>query len=366
MKRLLAWLCVLFGVAALIVSTSRSIMHSIAAARDVSDYTPWWAIQHSDWGDLVGMSYLDDVPKFREAKRYNFGKADTCDKTVDLYQWGDSYLQDVPDSVYRHVSAYHFLFRNDSFTFKLDTTKRNILIIESAERFVRSKFRDTGFINYLNIACAESRSQNPDIGLVKYPVRHIATASVLPDFNIDDLFNKKINQNLEYNLFNYNFLKRPRLLKADINYYSFNRASGDVAVSDNGQYLFFKPTITNPDVASSYESVNTRQIDSIVNSLNKIYIHYKRAGFSEIYLGIIPNPASILQPEGYNDLIPLVQGHPALKMRVIDLYSVFKQHKKPATLYRAGDTHWNDNGMKIWLEKVNKIMDEEATKLTNM
>ncbi len=177
-------------------------------------------------------------------------------------------------------------------------------------------------------------------------------ASILPQLSVDNFFNKYINQNLQCNLFNYNFIIPVFECKAALNYYIFNRASGDAMISEDRNFLFLKETVSKTDIGSSYVPVNNSDITGIVNNFNKIYAHYKEEGFSEVYLSIIPNSATIVQPEGYNNLIPLIQNDVRLKMKVIDIYSVFK--KSSDLYFLPGDTHWNFKGKQLWLDVVNE------------
>jgi hypothetical protein len=73
-----------------------------------------------------------------------------------------------------------------------------------------------------------------------------------------------------------------------------------------------------------------------------------------VYLSIIPNTASVVQPEGYNNLIPLIQTDPRLKIKVIDSY--FMLGATPDSFFYRGDTHWNLHGKQKWVDKVNKLI----------
>ena len=140
--------------------------------------------------------------------------------------------------------------------------------------------------------------------------------------------------------------------KAALNYYVFNRASGDVVISNDRKFLFYKETVSKTDVGSSYFPVTAGDAANIVDVMNNIYEHYRAGGFAEVYVSIIPNSPTIMQPEGYNNLIPMVQNDPRLKMKVIDIYTVFKNSKD--VYYLPGDTHWNHNGKQRWLDLVNE------------
>ena len=146
--------------------------------------------------------------------------------------------------------------------------------------------------------------------------------------------------------------------KAALNYYVFNRASGDVVISKDRNMLFLKKTVGFEETGSSYAPIPPGQITQLVNNFNLISGYYRKSGFADVYLSIIPNPATIAQPQGYNDFIPLLQNDPRLHMKVIDIYSVFKNN--PGEWYLPGDTHWYNKGKQAWLDVVNNVLVKDA------
>lgn len=90
----------------------------------------------------------------------------------------------------------------------------------------------------------------------------------------------------------------------------------------------------------------------MVDSLNAISDRYKRAGFREVYLNIIPNKVTMLEPQRgtYNHLIERIQNHPALRVPVIDTYGTYRRLPRPP--YLKSDTHWDCSGRAIWLKQV--------------
>jgi hypothetical protein len=294
------------------------------------------------------MAYLDKEKEFYEAKDYRFSRpADTGN--IDLYVYGDSYVREVPDSAFGHLSHYHFARRDyEDLTYRLDPHKKNILIIEDAERFIRLYFKYFSIFDHVI-------KENPTS--CSGPAK-TALLGIKSDF----LFNPGINYNLEFNLFGYAFMDPVKLWKASATYRLFGRTCGDVVVSENGQYLFLRQTVEAHDPLSSYEPIGPQEFALLTSHLNTIYEHYKKEGFDEVYLSIIPNPVSILQPQYYNGLIPALQKEPTLQMPVIDVYSLFAGSPDPGRLYRVGDTHWNNNGLQVWIGLVNKLLSGVAGK----
>lgn len=361
-KKIAAFIGILFSIAVLYVSTSRSCMSYIYANRIWGGpHNKWYSPYRSKGGDLTGMAYLDGIRKFVEPMSYTFEKAiDSTPANIHLLLYGDSYTKDIPDSAFACISHYDYGRRGyTNIAYTLDSNEKNILVIEIGERFLRDYFSKIFIFNNVGPDVHAATTTTPTAPFIA--PRHYASFA-LPDLGfVDSMFNPNINQNIEQNVFNYAIINPIRILKATFNYHFFNRASGDVIVSKNNNALFLKETAITTGKPSSYSEITDQELFTIVNNINTIYDSYTQRGFKAVYLSIIPNPASILQPEGYNNLIPKVQNHPGMKVPCINVYDVFKADKDPARLYRQGDTHWNNKGMHIWLNMINA----ELQKLNN-
>jgi hypothetical protein len=339
---------IVVGLVVLWASTSRSAMEYISNKRDG---IAWWCTYPCKNGDLVSMSYLDAVRRFNPPpdKTPYRRPVDKGIKNTVLYLHGDSYTWPVRDTNFSGLAGYHYLARGAQFYYKLDTTKRNVLLIEVTERMVRDYFANTRMMDEVKDSAALNATS---LHLSQFSQqKHYAG---FPSLTIDTFFNKNINQNLQCNLFNYNFIIPMFEYKAALNYYLFNRASGDVVISNDRNFLFLKQTVSKDEASSSYGPLSRDEVSNIVKNFNTIYDHYTAEGFSEIYLSIIPNPATIMQPEGYNQLIPLIQKSAGLKMTVLDMYAEFRNTNE--VLYLPGDTHWNKKGIQRWVDRVNAIL----------
>ncbi len=349
-KKVLSYFFIVFGLAALVMSTSRRAMQFISEARDNEK---WWGAYPCKHGDLVSLSYLDFVKKFNPPRDLTPIKTPVYNgtKNTALYLHGDSYSYHLRDSNFAGLSTFFPIDRNHGAKYHLDPAKRNILLIEVSERYLRTYFSGLQMLKEVIDTQAAKKGTaliTPTNGLNKYD------ASVLPDIHVSDLFNKYINQNLQCNLFNYNFIIPMFEFKAALNYHLFNRASGDVVISNDRNFLFLRETVSKTDIGSSYVPLNEGDITLLVNNFNLIYDHYKKEGFSEVYLSMIPNSATVMQPDGYNNLIPSVQNDPRLEIKIIDAWTAFK--KSSEILYLPGDTHWNNQGRQLWLDLVNAML----------
>lgn len=347
MKKVLSYFFILFGIGLMAASTHKGLMGRISAYR--TDLKGPLGEHNSPAGDLVRMSYLDNVPKYFEKRSYAFKKnPDSVPRNIDLYFLGDSYTMSIPDSAYAHINKFAFGRRGFfNLTYdKLDSSKRNILLVEITERFVRTWFEQPKIFS-----CVVRKSDAVVSGKPPGLMSRI----------LDRFFNEKINQNLEYNMFNYNFINWIRQMKAEMNYSLFHRVSGDVALSDDGEYVFIRQTVELSDKQSSYKKIEKEELLNIVKTIDTAYRHYKNEGFQEIYFSFIPNSATILQPQNYNELIPALEKELSKAgIPFIPIYDQFKSHPSPATLFRVGDTHWNNNGCQMWLQAVNQTLIKES------
>ncbi len=342
---------ILFCFAVLCLSTSRTTMQFLFDIRDVDK---WYGFFQGNHGDLASMSHLDYVHKFYDPKAYFLKRTSyKGPKNTVLFIHGDSNIWKISDSVFAGVCDYKFIGWSNPFKYKLDKAKRNVLIIEVGERLLREYYNTTEILD--EFTDTSMLKKNAMIGPATWQGNKYS-GSMVPWFNLDDLFNKNINQNIAGNLFSYKFMTPMFGYKAAINYYLFNRASGDVVISDDRQYLFYKQTIGPSYKGSSFSYLGPDEITHLITNFNTIYDYYKYSGFDQIYLSIVPNTVTILQPKGYNNLIPLIQHDPRLKIPVIDIYSVFKDSKKE--YFQHGDTHWNIDGKQKWIDMVNDTLLE--------
>jgi hypothetical protein len=349
-RKIVSIFFIFIGLALLIISSSEHLMKNIITER--SALNNCFGIHQSPGGDLVSISYLDKVKRFQEKYEYKFVKPvdDSGSRNIDLYIYGDSYLMEIPDSAFSSINSYHFCRRSyEDLNYSLDPHKKNILIIEIAERFARSEFE-------LQETMRHFKKKQPEISFLRLSAHPVIYAKFL-DLEI---FSPDINRNLEFNLYGYRFWDQVKFAKASLTYYLFKRAVGDAVVSDDGNRLFLKQTMAENDRLSSYYPIDQKEIHEMFVNLNATYDYYKADGFDEVYLSIIPNPVTILQPLHYNGLIPQLQNPGRLKgMHIIDMYNLFSHDPNPGRLFRIGDTHWSNNGIKLWLKTVNAELKKQ-------
>jgi hypothetical protein len=274
-------------------------------------------------------------------------KCDTLKKVIDLYALCDSYIWMIipSDTFYCNVDKWQFATVNalNYLHVKLDTAKANVLLLEFSER-------NTLYVLQQHYSYVKEFLTVNNTSPLPPPL--LSSAAQSNSF----LFNKNINSNLEFNIFESALFTPVKKLKAALNFEVFNSPDENVAVGPDKRYLLYRPTYDPLAGTSSFIPISDAEIDTSVTKLNAIYDHYKHMGFTQVYLSIIPNPVSILYPEyngyKYNQLLQRIQNHHSLKMPTIDVFSDFKNADFP--IYRKSDSHWNKDGAFLWLNKLNQ------------
>jgi|SRR5450432_384181 hypothetical protein len=349
-RKIVSVFFIFIGLALLLISNSDHLMEKIIAGRSALNNS--FGIHQFPGEDLVSISYLDNVKRFQDKDEFIFNKPvdDTGSRNIDLYIYGDSYLMEIPDTAFSSINSYHYCRRSyQDMNYSLNPHKKNILIIEIAERFARVEFE-------LQETMRHFKKKQPEVSSLRLSGPSVIYAK-FPDL---DIFSPDVNRNLEFNLYGYRFWDQVKFAKASLTYYLFKRAVGDAVVSDDGNRLFLKETMAENDRASSYYPFEQKEIQKMFFNLNATCAYYKADGFDEVYLSIIPNPVTILQPLHYNGLIPQLQQPDSLKcMHIIDMYDPFSKDPDPGRLFKTGDTHWSNNGIQLWLKTVNAELKKQ-------
>ncbi len=352
MKKVLLAITALVFTAIYIVSSSEPMMKFIAPYRYKLNSA--FGSDKYTYGDLYGISYL---PQFR-IKQPPAGQihinVPASKRDINLFALVDSHVYAFvkSDSIFYGVKNYWYTKWADSAkneTVRINPKQKNVLLIESVEHYA-------GLLGDTNRSFNKLRAVSADAPQKAIKTVHASSGSFF-DMLKNIFFDKAISENLEFNLFNYRFFSPLKELKAEFNYRLFNRVDKDVQVSKNGRFLFQKVTL-DTGYQSSFHPIAQKQVDKIVNGLNAVYGHYRSLGFSEVYLTIVPNPVSMLQQNSgrYNYLVPRIQNDPRLKLKVIDLYSMYKND--PGKVYRQSDSHYTNEGFKIWVDAFNKQLME--------
>ncbi len=298
------------------------------------------------YGDLYRLSYL---PQFKEKATncVSYFEGNTEKLPIHLFVIGDSFTEEkrVSEADFK-VEKYTYIHWAKHENIQLDTTKKNILILETVERTFKDHLSE-------NVTNFNVTNQSESDTQINHSWKHILKENIKKA--IIFCFPKGTEGRLEHTLFNYDFFLWFRELKAMLNFKLFGRVENKVVLSADEQNIFYSEESDSTNSHSAFYPLKQIEIDSLIIHLNQAREKYLKAGFDEVYLSIIPNKVSILSPNlgTYNQLIERIQNDPRIQTPIIDTYSIFKKY--PQKYYLKSDTHWTCEGRDIWLEKVNKI-----------
>ena len=303
------------------------------------------------YGDLYRLAYLPQFKEFQNREIIDTPKKKLNNHT-NLFVIGDSFTEK------ERVSQNDFMA--DSYTnvhwakqteIQLDTSHRNVLILETVERTFKDHF--SGDVNNFTF----QKDRMVDLKIAKSWKRQIkegvleVLAFVFPKSD-------GIELRLEHTLFNYDFFLFFKEQKANINLQWFDRVGKNVVISKQKDAIFYYEEADSRETQSAFYPVKQQEIDTFIRNINKTSLKYKKAGFEEVYLSIIPNKVSIMSSDlgNYNHLIERIQQDQSLQVPIIDTYSEFT--KLPQKYYLKSDSHWNAHGKEIWTKKVNDILSK--------
>jgi hypothetical protein len=349
MKKIFTRLILLFLITIYFVSLSPSLMKEIVALRTKPNALfPSYRV---DMGDLYGMSFLK---KFGRSGWKPSFIPDTCsaNKNIDLYTISDSYLNNrMTKKAFCGVNnLIQVSWDGAPSTIQLDTQKTNILIIETVERYTCARFNVIEWMKHFHVNIESQKAQENTVASADFSQN---TEKITLENLSKYFFNPNINQNLEFNLFDYKPFLFVWETRAELTQKLFKRlASPIVTTAANNQYLVVKETVDGKQNTASNFPISDGETAKIIENLNEVSAFYRQKGFAEVYLSIIPNPIHIVDSTfNYNQLIPKIQNHKNLKMPIIDVYPVFK--KNSTLVFPKNESHWTNQGMQFWIDNVN-------------
>ncbi len=291
------------------------------------------------YGDLYRMSNL---AQFKAPVEQCEAPQSSPSRNIALVILGDSFTEKerIEKNHFKGLVTYQRFFISDTTQLKLDKSRRNILIIETVERHVRERFA----LPYKNLQIIDNEA-----------VKEIKISKTV--------FQIALNYEVPYNterhealLFSSDFFLIFKECKAWLNWKIFGRLDKKVLLSKDQKHLLYELDAQPSGINSCFDNVSESEIKTIVQHINITNDFYRKAGFDEVYLSIIPNKTSLVATDlgKYNHLIERIQQDSLLKMHFIDVHNAFKKSDKP--LYEIGDSHWNCAGKQIWVDNVNANM----------
>lgn len=311
-----------------------------------------WGLVPDDfrYGDLYRLSSL---PQFKQER-------ETCGpvalnepkQPVALCVIGDSFLEagrvDSADFV---AETYRYVHWENQLAVKLDTGLHNVLLLETVERHAREHFARPAY----NVEVVETEKA--------ILAKEAGVWADLKTFftGTHEKRQRLPEEQLENLLFNNAFWQKLKEWKASLTLAWFDRVNPKVALSADQRHLFYVLDTDSTLVNSNFNELPHAEVDSMVARLNETAAFYKKRGFDDVWLSIIPNKTTVVEPNRgpYNRLIERIQQHPELRMSVVDAYELLKPGG--AGVYERSDSHWNCRGRALWLKAVNERLNATAT-----
>ena len=354
MKNTLRYIVLIVCISLYWVSSSESLTKSIAQYKYSTNSV--WSSDKYRYGDLYGLCFLPEY-KIQTGQKPEIHQIKfDLPGVIDLYALCDSYLWSFVTSakMFDGVDKYQYVRSNEGYRqniyVKLDSSKLNVLLIEMSERNIRFLLKDMKFMRSF------LKTQKDSIPGSKGDPSRSNDLEIM-----GSIFNRNINANLESNIWDVRIFTPVKELKAELNYKLFGRYPKEIEIAEDKKCLLLAATTDPRYIYSSFQHVSNREIKVIVKKLNELYDLYKSRGFDRVYFSAIPNPVSVLYPyhKGYryNNLVQRIYGSPELRIPPVDVNSTFKQTKY--TIYHPSDSHWNKNGVNLWLNEINAIFKRD-------
>ncbi|MGA0558162.1 hypothetical protein ACO2Q8_15990 [Larkinella sp. VNQ87] len=302
------------------------------------------------FGDLYRLANLPQF-KNRQIPCPPAMPANTPRKPVHFYIIGDSFsepprvtINDLP------VERFHRTKWAFDRWVQLDTTKTNILVIETVERHFRDQFGK--HITDLHVVPDTTKA-------VTKPDTRLTWQSLTKE--LETLFSRDaVEGRLETILFFSDWALWFKELKAWLTLDWFGRVNPKTSLSPDGKHLLYYFDTDTSLHNSSFKPLPDSLLNRYIDTINVVADRYRKVGFDQVYLSIIPNKTSIYAPDmgplPYNHLIERVQQSPRLKVPAIDIYTPYKASREP--LYEISDAHWNCAGRAIWMREVTKVLND--------
>ena len=301
------------------------------------------------YGDLYRLSNLAQFKQATETCPKKFA-GNRSKNNAALYIIGDSFTEkERINADDFNTTDYLRIHWNDSLNISLDTTKRNILVLQTVERHFREHFAVP--VHQFKIGNGRPSASAPQ------EVKEVQVSDFFLElYNEAEQTLKESEESLTSFLFSGDVFLRFKEWKAAINLNWFGRHNDQIAISPDKQNILFCWDTDSTRITSSFKYLPDNELKKLIQQVNQTNDYYKNQGFDDVYLSIIPNKTSIVAPNmgEYNHLVERVQQHPLLKTPFIDSWTPFSQH--PQAIYSLSDTHWNCTGQAMWLEKMNEVI----------
>lgn len=314
---------------------------------------PYWFDMYQ-LGDLYRFSWL---AHYRDTTQHNpvFPPSPRKEEKVHLYMIGDSFGGPFEAGHFPTAGRYSFVNWNHldqaDIQLAIDTSARNILVLESSEKHILLRFQTQNYLKYRFPVLHEADSTG-----FRYVERPRSAWESLEQYLSRPAVT---DQNLGILYFSNPIALWMKEQKALLNQRVFGKIASEVEeFPERNMLIQTMTTEVKYLYMSGFRSHSESEIQLAARHLDSLSRYYQHLGFDTCMLALIPNPVSTLvsswKGKPYNQILPRVQKQ-VRRFHVVDCFHPFRKSKE--TLYRRGDTHWNVEGEMRWLVLFNKHLD---------
>ncbi|MCK5136597.1 MAG: hypothetical protein KAR19_12465 [Bacteroidales bacterium] len=311
--------------------------------------------ENTKYGELY---YFNHIRHFREKdlplhdKKYRFSEKHPSLDKADIFLFGDSFLdftrmKTFPEMLGDTLNQKAFYARYDRplqyfAEQQFDNNVEKILLYESAERYIPTRFSET----HPKMEITDSRSK------VRQHVANVRDFLFLP--NADLLYGTLLSRNiLTTGIFSFNATLKFDVFKYITDMTPTYYLEGDIP------WLFYYDQL-NGEPSSFYYKHSQDEMnmycDNIADLASKLYEQYK---LKMVFMAI-PSKYTIchtlMNNDPYNNFIPrLYAGLEERGIPVIHLYEDFRAAED--ILYYGTDTHWNFKGLSIAVDNTVEVFE---------
>ncbi len=318
--------------------------------------------ENTKYGELYYFNFIHhfrekDLPPYRE--KYRFTEKHPSVEEADIYLFGDSFfdfsrMKTFPEILGDTLNKRAFYARMDRpleyfAEQNFENTREKILIFESAERYIPTRFTDSH---------AQGVAEDQRSGIRKF-VAEVRDYLFLP--NTDVLYQTLLSRNV----LTTDLYSCIATFKFDVFEY-ITDMTPVYYLGGERPWLFYHDQL-NGEPSSFYyhhsrEEINT-YCDNIADLAVKLYEQYN---LKMVFMAI-PSKYTIyhtlLNDDPYNNFIPRL--YEGLKERGVPVISVYEDYRDAEeVLYYGTDTHWNEKGLSIAVDNTIEMLDHLNNKIS--
>lgn len=355
-ERLLKWIIYIAGFGCLYIFIAirvQPLFNAVLLEKTIPEY---W--ENTEYGELYYFSMIKDfreknlphyIPKYRHTERH------PKLQDADILTYGDSFFdfsrmetfpERLGDTLNQKVYYERFIDDHRPLVHLLknhySNNKPKIMIYESAERYIPFRFTEP----HEFVVPKDERST------IRQNFAKIRDWIFLEDTEV------KYTTLLKRSYLTTYLYSAVTTFKFKVFKY-ISSLTPKYALDKDRPWLFYHEQLNNEN-SSFYYQFTDEEIDLYCRNISDLAKKLKEKYDIEMIFMPIPSKYTIyhtlLNNDKYNNFLPrLYEGLKSYGVPVVELYDVYKNNKD--VLYYGTDTHWNEKGLNIALNKALDVID---------